>query len=453
MEPVEVAKPGPPRVPASTGRFLRGTALVACLLLLAGVGAWFLQGTIPRKIVLASGVADGLYHEYAVRYAAILARDGVTVQERLTGGAGDNAKLLNDPKSGVDVAFMQGGVIPAGDPGHIVMLASLYYEPLWIFYRDKATLTQIDELRYKRLAIGAPGQGVRAFIEPLLAANNVTGFNSELVPLSNVEALRALQADKIDAAAFVGGAQSAAIFQALHDPQLKLMSVVRADAYPRRFSYITKLTLPAGTIDFGLRIPPDDVKLIATEAMLVARDDLPPAIVNLLYEAARELHAHQGYFEGPREYPNTDPVDLPVSVDADRHHRFGPSLLHRYLPFFVATYVERLVILLVPVLFLIVPLINWLPQLLRWRARSRVYRWYGELALLERDVDRRQGELPIVRWLADLDRIEHAAAHIRLPANMASIGYTLREHIALVRRTILARREAERGTLESPPDA
>ena len=122
--------------------------------------------------------------------------------------------------------------------------------------------------------------------------------------------------------------------------------------------------------------------------------------------------------------------------------RFGPSLLQRHLPFFVASYVERLVILLVPVLFLLVPLINWLPQLLRMRARSRLYRWYGELALLERDVERRQGELPIDRWLADLDRIEHAASHVRLPKSMASEGYTLREHVALVRRAIMARREA-----------
>jgi len=439
VEPVAVAKSGTPRVHAPSRTFLQGTALVACLLLLAGIGAYFLQGTIPRKIVLASGVRDGLYHDFAARYAAILARDGVTVEERLTGGAVDNAKLLADPKSGVDVAFMQGGIIPAADQGNIVMLASLYYEPLWIFYSGKATLTQLDELRYKRVAIGTPGQGVRGFLEPILAANNVTGFNAEFVPLGNLEGLRALQAGKVDAAAFVGGVQSPAIFQALHDSDLRLMNFSRADAYPRRFPYVKKLVLPAGTVDLGLRIPPEDVKLIATEAMLVARDDLQPAIVNLLYEAARELHARQGYFEAPREYPNTDPVDLPVSVDADRHHRFGPSLLHRYLPFFVATYVERLAILLVPLLVVLVPIFNLLPQVLRWRARSRIYRWYGELALLERDVANRKGELPIDKWLADIDRIELAAARIKTPTSYASEAYTLREHIALVRQSIMAK--------------
>jgi TRAP-type uncharacterized transport system substrate-binding protein len=428
-------------------RILHKAWPVAALVLVAVVGAWFLQSTIPRHIVLASGLKDGMYHQYAQRYKEILARDGVILEERLTGGAEENEALLHDPKSGVDVAFMHGGVVRPADRGDLVMLVSLYYEPLWIFYRDPATLTQLDELRYKRLAVGSPESGVRAFAEPLLAANNMTGFNTRLLPLFNLEAVRALQAGEIDAAFLIGPAQFPAIWQALHDPSLRLMSLERAAAYPRRFSYISKLTLPAGTIDLALRIPEREVRLIGTRAMLVARDGLPPAIINLLVEAARELHSGQGFFEGDDEFPNTAPVDLPVSMDANRHHRFGPSILHRYLPFFVATYVERLIVLLVPLLVVLIPLINFLPQVLRWRVRSRIYRWYGELTLLERDVGTRTGPLPVERWLADLDRIELAAARVRTPASFASEAYTLREHIGLVRRAVLAKA----GDRSSPP--
>jgi TRAP transporter TAXI family solute receptor len=427
---------------ANRRALVRWSVIVGALIVVAGVAAWFLQTTMPRTIVLASGVADGVYHELAQRYKAALAREGVQIKERITGGAGENARLLEDRKSGIDVAFMQGGVVPPAEQDKLVMLASLYYEPLWIFYRSPDTLTQLDELRYKRIAVGSPGQGVRAFIEPLLAANNITEFNSELIALGNIEALRALQAGKIDAAAFVGPVQLPAIFQALHDSSLKLMSFERADAYPRRYNYIRKLVLPAGTVDLALAIPPVNVQLIATEAMLVGRHDLPPAIAHLLLNAAREIHSGQGYFEAAREFPNTDPVDLPVSADADQHHRFGPSLLHRYLPFYLATYVERLIILLLPLLVLVVPLVNVLPQFLRWRSRSRIYRWYGELAFLERDVGSRTGDLPIQKWLADIDRIDAAAARIRTRASYAGEAYTLREHIALVRRSILAKAES-----------
>jgi hypothetical protein len=339
----------------------------------------------------------------------------------------------------VDVGFVQGGVVRPADQGSLVMLAALYYEPLWIFYRDSVVHEQFDELRHRRIAVGSPNSGVRAFMEPLLAANGISRFNTDLLPLVNLEALRALQAGRVDAVFLVGPVQFPAVWQALHDPDLKLMSLARADAYPRKFPYITKLTLPAGTIDLEQHIPQEEVKLIGTKAMLVSRDTLSPAIINLLLEAARELHGSQGYFERDDEFPSTAAVDLPVSADADRHHRFGPSVLHRYLPFTIAAYLERLIVLLLPVVFVIVPLTNLLPRLFRWRMRSRIYRWYGELALLERDVGTRTGALPVEQWLSDLGRIEQAATRIRAPLSYASEAYTLREHIGLVRRAVLAR--------------
>jgi hypothetical protein len=101
--------------------------------------------------------------------------------------------------------------------------------------------------------------------------------------------------------------------------------------------------------------------------------------------------------------------------------------------------VERAIVILLPIAIVFVPLFNYLPQFLRWRVRSRVYRWYGELALLERDVATRKGTLPKEKWLADLDRIERAVAQIHTPAGFASEAYTLREHIGLVRRAVTAR--------------
>ena len=427
--------------PVKAGRstFVRGAAVVGILVLLAMIGAWALQSTIPRTIVVATGPKEGLYYDFAQKYRDILAREGVTLVLRETRGAVENAELVADPKSGVDVAFMQGGVMR--NPPNVAMLAALYYEPLWVFYRGSETFTRLDQLRYTRIGIGGPGQGVTPFVEPLLKANNVNGFNSKLVAVGGVEALRALQSGALDAVTFVGGVDVPAITQALRDPDIKLMSFGRADAYQRRFDHITRLVLPAGVIDFGQDIPKNDVILISTEAMLVSRNDLPLPIIHLLLEAARELHSDPGYFEKPREFPNTEPVDIPVSVDADRHHRFGPSILHRNLPFFFAAFVERLIVLLVPLLVIIVPLANLIPQILRWRMRSRIYRWYGELTLLERDVASRTGELPVAEWLDKIDRIEAAAARIKTPTSYASEAYTLREHIALVRRNILSRSE------------
>src|SRR5258707_2023435 len=140
--------------------------------------------------------------------------------------------------------------------------------------------------------------------------------------------------------------------------------------------------------------------------MLAARDGLHPALIELKVKAAYEIHGGQGLFEEAGEFPGTTRVDLRISTDADRHKRFGPSILYRYLPFWLATLAERAIIILVPLAAVLLPLFHYLPQLLRWRVRSRVYRWYGELALLERDVAERTGALPTAKWLADLERSE-----------------------------------------------
>lgn len=425
---------------------VRIVALVV-LLVIVTLWAWseLLQPGPPRHIVLASGPQSGVYHRFAARYQELLRREGVKVEERMTGGASENLRLLLDPKSGVDVAFMQGGVASTAEVGGVVMLASLYYEPLWIFYRDPSTLTKLNQLRGKQLVVGIVGSGTRALVLQLLAANGLTTAsglgqdNTRILAQGGEDGLRALQAGFVDATFYVGGAETPAIQQALRDPVIKLMSLDRAEADARRFPFLTKLTLPAGTIDLATNIPDHDVVMVGTKAMLVARESLHPALIDLLVDAAREIHGQQGYFETAGEFPGTSQLDIPVSPDADQHKHFGPSFLHRYLPFWLATVVERAIILIVPLVVILVPAMNFLPQFMRWRVRSRIYRWYGELASLERDVATRRGTLPIAKWLEDLDRIGESVEHIRTPASFASEAYTLREHIGLVRRDVLAK--------------
>lgn len=401
--------------------------------------AHFVHPAPPRHIVLASGLEDSLLHEYARRYAEILARAGVTVEERITHGAGENLRLLEDPHSGVDIAFSQGGIAKFPEADDVVMLASLYYVPMWIFYRGSDTLDHVNELRGRRVAIGVEGSGSRSLAEAVFAVNGLTADDATLLPLSNEAALRALQSGEIDAAVLVDRAGNQAIWTALHDPNLKLLSYGHADAYPRLLPYITKLTLPSGVLDLVHDIPAKDVALIGTQEMLVARDGLHPALVALLFDAAREVHGTQSFFEQAGDFPGTSRLDLRVSADADRHKRFGPSLLYQYLPFWLATLAERAIIIVLPLAAVLFPVFNYLPQFLRWRVRSRIYRWYGELALLERDVATHTGALPTERWLSDLQRIERAVARLRTPPAFASEAYTLRGHIDIVRNAVMAR--------------
>jgi TRAP transporter TAXI family solute receptor len=415
--------------------------VVACL----WVSFQFLEPIPPREIVIASGPASSLYHDHAQRYQETLRRHGVRLVERMTEGAGENLRLLGDRASGVDIGFVQGGQGHSPEAAGVEMLASLYYQPLWIFARRGQPIDSLATLQGKVVSTGMPGSGTNVLAAPLLAANGVTADNTRLVHTPTDRARAALLAGDVDAALMLGGAHTPAIAAALADTSLELASLAQADAYPQRYPYLTRRTLHAGAVSFAPVLPPRDVALIATETMLAARSGLHPAIVNLLLETIRDHHDDQGFFEAPGEFPNVEQVDLPVSPDAIRHKRFGPSLLYRYLPFWMATAVEWFVIIAVPLLLVVLPLVRFLPAVMSWRVRSRIYRWYGELKLLERDVELRRGTLPIEKWLGDLDRIERAAEQLRTPASFASEAYTLREHIALVRRTVLARAGAAKS--------
>jgi TRAP transporter TAXI family solute receptor len=416
-------------------RIFIGLLAAACLWL----SFQFIEPIPPRQIVLASGPESSLYHEHAKRYVELMARHGLTVVEKITEGPGENLELLSDPKSGVDVAFVQGGQADSQKSKDLVMLASLYYQPLWIFVRRGESFESLAKLAGKKVSLGMPGSGTNVLGTPLLEANGVTEKTATFIHVPTDRTRAVLHAKEVDAALMVGGVRTPAVTAALADPSLELVSLAHADAYPQRYRYLTRRTLYRGAVSFVPTVPSQDISLLATEAMLAARHTLHPAIVNLLLEVIRDEHDDQGYFETPGEFPNWEQVDLPVSPDAVRHKRFGPSPLYRYLPFWVATFVERFIIIVLPLLLVVLPVVQQLPRVLNWRARSSIYRWYGELKLLERDVAMRGGDLPIEKWLADVDRIERAAEQLRTPSSLASESYTLREHIRLVRSAVLAK--------------
>lgn len=425
-------------------------ALIRSGLLIAVLTALFLWVTLrfldpipPHRIVVASGPATGLYHHFAERYRRALAAQGVILEERMTDGASENYRLLLDPRSGVDLAFMQGGVATFPEADSLVMIASLYYEPLWIFTRRGEAVDALSSLAGKRVSVGSPGSGTNMLATQLLRLSRVTAENATVLSIPTSRSIAALKAGEIDAAMIVTGPRSTALLAALTDPALELVSLAQADAYPQRLTFITRRTLHAGTVDFVPLTPPRDAALLATKAMLVARDTVHPAIVNLLLEVIRDAHNDRGYFETPNEFPNTDLVDIRVSPDAVRHHRFGPSLLYRYMPFWVATVLERFIIIVVPLFAILLPLFRYLPQVASWRVRRLIYRWYGQLIVLEHDVQAREGALPVTRWLSDLDRIERGVERLTVPASFASEVYTLREHIDLVRRAVLAKSSAQ----------
>jgi TRAP-type uncharacterized transport system substrate-binding protein len=436
-----------------TGLTRRGFLLVVTPALALVIGSFwmaaqFLEPMPPRRIVLATGPEDGAVHRLGQRYGAILAKNGITVDVRTTRGAGENVDLLTGRAAGVDVAFLVAGTVPPDRTQGIANVSNLLYAPIWGLTRG-ASVTTTAELRGKRIAVGAPGTGLEVVLAPLLAATGITADNSTLVRPSADEALHALVKGEVDAVFHGEGLYNKDFQTILGMPGIRLIDFRRADAYARRFPHIVRLDLPAGTLDLARNIPDRDLTLIGTTLMIAVRADLHPTVIDLLVDAAREIHGAQGIFEKRGEFPHLNPVDdVPMAAHAVLHARNGPSFLRRYLPLWLADFLQRALTLAIPLVAVVLPLMKVLPAGLQLMTRRVLYTGYADLRHIERSLHTRDPGSPVEDLLKELDRIEHRLAGVRKSVLRASELYNLRVHLRVVRDAVLARA----SVCASPPE-
>jgi TRAP transporter TAXI family solute receptor len=409
---------------------------VLLLLTVVVVGLKYVDPAPPDRIVVSTGAGEGAYQAYAEQYRSILARDGITLEMRASEGSVENLNRLSDEKSDVDLAFVQGGLRAENHSDNLVSLGSLYFEPIWIFYRHAGDLGRLSQFKGLRIAPGREGGGTRRIAMKLLEQSGVSENNSRLTALGGEAAVQALQRGEIDAAFFVGTADMPVVRKLLADPRVRPMSIDQAEAHTRILPFLHHLVLPHGAIDLEKNIPARDLDLLAVTATLVARDTLHPALTYLLLQAAREIHGDPGLFQKEHEFPADRDIDFPLSDEAERFYKSGSPYLHRVLPFWLATFVERVLVLVIPLLAVLIPFTRIVPSLYAWRVRSRIYHWYGELAVLEAQIRDDADTALREKHLERLDWIEDRVNRMRLPLAFSDSLYFLREHVELVRRKL-----------------
>jgi TRAP transporter TAXI family solute receptor len=387
----------------------------------------------PRTVVMATGPEGSAYAVVGARYRAILARSAVDLRLRSTAGAVENLARLREAASGVSVAFAQAGTATEEDADVLASLGTVFYEPLWVFHRGLDEVRGFSALRGKRVSIGPEGSGTRALALRTLALGGIDAGSPGLLPLPPGEAADRLIRGEIDAAVMVASWDSPLVHQLLAAPGVRLASFPRADAHLALNPYLNKLVLPAGVGDLGRNIPPADVVLVAPKTSLVVRRDLHPALQHLLLDAAAEIHSPPGLFHRAGEFPAAEAIDLPLSADARQFYKSGRPFLQRYLPFWLAVLAERLLVLLVPLVGVAYPLVRSLPALYAWNMRRRIFRLYGELKLVEVEMEARKAGESADGLLARLDDLDERVSHLRVSRGQAAHAYTLRHHIRLVR--------------------
>lgn len=407
---------------------------VVCLLAVV----WVVRSAPPRTIVITTGPEGSSFQRWAASYQKALAAHGVTLDIRPSAGSLDNLQRLQAPDSDVDIGFVPGGLVKDADFKGLVSLGSVAYQPLWVFYRGSTAISRLSELAGKKVAVGAPGSGTRALALTLLQANGITGAPTIFVDLDAGAAATELMEGKLDAVFLMGdSAPQQTLRNLIRAPELQLFNFTQADAYVRRQTYLSKMSLPQGSIDLGKNLPAQDVSLIGPTVELIAREGLNSALFDLLLDVAKEVHGNASLLQKKGEFPAPLEHEIPLSDDALRWYKSGKGFFYRTIrSFWLASLLNRILVAVLPLALVVVPAIRFLPVAFRLSIQLRLYRCYRPLLHIERETF---GPLTVER-IQDLNRqlddIETAVNRLKVPASFADRFYWLRSHLAFVRQRL-----------------
>jgi TRAP-type uncharacterized transport system substrate-binding protein len=405
----------------------------------------FFNSAAPTKITIASGPPGSVFQKNAEKYKKLLAEEGVTLTILPSGGSTDNLKKLADPHVKVDVGFVQGGETDGFNIEKLVSLGSVSYQPLLVFYRGEGRKL-LSDFAGGRLNIGESGSGTNTLALAILKENGIVpGGSTTLVQTKSDDAVKSLLENRVDALFVMGDSASVDVMKKLvQTPGINIFNFSQADGYTRRIKYLNKLVLPEGSLDLGKNIPVNDLYLIAPTVDLVARQNLHPALSDVLLEAAKEVHGSAGLFRKSGEFPAPLEHEFRISPDAERYYASGKSFLYRNFPFWLASLLNRLLAVLVPIALLLIPALKIVPLFYRWHMQSRIYPWYKALLELEHHAfDTPVDAAERKELLSQLEHIESSVNKIKIPASFGDMFYGLRGHINFVRNRLLAEEEAE----------
>jgi TRAP-type uncharacterized transport system substrate-binding protein len=426
----------------TTRQFLRrhwlALVLVAAGAVILCAAVLLLRTMPPRTITMATGSEGGAYHEVGKFYRTILARSGVELKLQPTGGSVENLALLRNPRSGVSVALVQSGNAGEGDANVIESLGTLFYEPLWLFYRSALRPLDIDTLQGRKVSVGPEGSGSRVVGLEILQRSGAQRQAAELLSLTPQVAEEKLLSGEIDAALMLLSWDSPVVQRLLADDRIELASFRHADAYVALLPYLSKVTLPAGVADLARHRPATDTVLVAARASLVVQQELSTAIQYLLLNTAVQIHSGPGIFQRAGQFPAAEAIDIPLSDEALQFYKSGRPFLNTIMPFWMAALIGRLLVVLIPLIGVLYPLMRFMPVVYDWGRRRKIARIYGELRFLEAEVETRGAQFDPAEAAERLDRIERQANQLKFPVAYASMHYLLRNHIALVRDRLKA---------------
>jgi TRAP transporter TAXI family solute receptor len=404
---------------------------------------WYLVPSIPNKVVIATGSKTGLYYRFGEDFKKQLEKSGIKVELKVTAGSIENLKLISDEKSGVDLALVQSGVTNEQKHPNLVSIAGVFHEPFWVWYRTDSfkdisgNLNSVQQLKGKRVAIGAPGSGTNTLSKELLKVHGFDPSQIQLFEISPDEALKKIQAKEIDVACFSVGVDAPILEKFYRSPGLSIMDFDQADTYVRQLPYLRKVFLPHGNVSLEFNQPPKSIHVIASTATLVAREDISPGFTNLIMEVLYDLLKNYTRIQEVSEFPSSSRLDLPLQSDAEDYMKEGPSFLYRNLPSWLAVWVIRIAKVAIPLLAIGIPVLTYLPVLFALKLNLKLGKIYIALRKLEDEVlalEQSERNLEDIKNTSTkLHQLDYQVSKIKIPTLRSDKYFEIKSYIDVLR--------------------
>jgi len=389
----------------------------------------------PSSIDIAAGPKGSYLYETAQKYKVEFEKAGVQVNVMETGGTLENLEHVNHPDKLIEFGFLEGGAADRKDYPSLESLGSIAYAPIWVFYRsDLGNIYDINELKGKRIAIGGTSQGIHANALDLLNAVGINSSNSKLSNIGREEALKALHSNQIDAMFYSAPAEDPLVKILFNDARLKPLQWPDAEGIARNLREYHVLNLPFGAIDLANSMPAKDMKVLATTITVITKKDTHSALIYLMMGVMDDIHEAPSIMHAENEFPSDKDVDFPLSDDAeDYYKKGGKPFLQRYLPYWAASFLGKLLLILVPLLAIFYPLSQSYPAIQQWYYTHRVNRFYDQLVKIEKRLDD-GADREIIKYDIQVLRaeIELLIKLEKIPSMYTNLLYDLRGHVSQV---------------------
>lgn len=399
------------------------------------VAALVVIGPAPPKAVrIAGGSIGGVYAQTAERMAKSLAEQNIDAEVLTTAGSIDNLQRV--ARGEADIAIVQTGLGQSAQAADLRSLGAIFFEPLWLFHRRDKPVADFSDLKGLRVAVGAEGSGARVLADLLLTEAGLTPASYAPLSLSGVAAAEALKSGEADAAMIVSNPNAGYLVDLVADPDIDLLSLSTASALSRRHTFLDSVTLYKGVLDPARGLPRSDVSMLAPAAEIVVREEVHPALQSLLIDLAFKDFSGGSLLSDPGVFPNQTLADIPLSQEARRYFKSGPTFLRRVFNYDLANFLERAWVFAIPLVTLAYPLARAAPPVYRWRTRRKIYIWYRNLRELEAEGRAAGSAEERMAVRAKLSELQVETGRVEVPLPYVDDLYRLRSHIRFVSELI-----------------